>query len=322
MEKQQNQIRLIELMKYLWVNTDKEHYATIVDMQKYLQGLGFNPDRKTLTKDIEMLNSIGFFDIEHDRSIQNRYYVTRRYFNEAEVKMLCDAVRSSYFVSDKRAKEFISEFEAFVGPSAREGLNSPTFIDASVKTKNSNVIKNANKISKAITGKKKISFKYFDYTVDGKKEHKGNKKYFVSPYAMVIDDGKYYFAGFEDEEGILKTFRIDKIDTLSITVMDAVPEPKSFSAKKFAEQTRMFSGYESEVTLFCHKDVMYGIIDKFGTKVRTEKVDNEHFKAVVTAEISPTFFGWVIGYGGKIKIAGPDAVIKEFKKLSKVTTSF
>lgn len=316
MEKQQNQIRLIELLKYLWNKTDKEHYATIVDMQKYLQSLGFNPDRKTLTKDIEILNSIGFFDIEHDRSVQNRYYITRRFFSEAEVKVLCDAVRASYFISDKKAKEFISEFESFVGPSAREGLNSPAFIDASVKTKNSNVIKNANKISKAITEKKKISFKYFDYTVEGKKEHKGNKKYFVSPYAMLIDDGKYYFAGFEDEEEIVKTFRIDKVDSLSITVMDAVPEPKSFSAKKFAEQTRMLSGYESEVVLFCHKDVMYSIIDKFGTKVKTEKVDNENFKAFVITEISPTFFGWVLGYGGKIKIFGPEKIKNEFKNLN------
>lgn len=315
MEKQQNQIRLIELMKYLWDKTDKEHYATIVDMQKYLHGLGFNPDRKTLAKDIEMLNSIGFFDIEHDRSIQNRYYVTRRFFNEAEVKMLCDAVRAFYFISDKKAKEFISEFESFVGPSAREGLNSPAFIDASVKTKNSNVIKNANKISKAITEKKKISFKYFDYTVEGKKEHKGNKKYFVSPYAMLIDDGKYYFAGFEDEEEIVKTFRIDKVDSLSITVMDAVPEPKSFSAKKFAEQTRMLSGYESEVVLFCHKDVMYGVIDKFGTKVKTEKIDDEYFKATVNADISPTFFGWAVGYGGKIQIIGPYNVVDDFNDI-------
>ena len=312
---QQNQSRIIELLKYFWKNTDKEHYVTLVQLQKYLQSMGMSPDRKTLTKDIEILNSIGFFDIEHDRSVQNRYYVTRRYFKESDIKMFCDAVRSSYFISDKEAKEYISAFEAFVGPSAREDLHTPSFIDASVKTKNNNVIKNANRISKAIKEKKKISFKYFDYTVDGKKEHKGNKKYFVSPYAMIIDDGKYYFAGFEDEDEIVKTFRIDKIDNLSITVIDSIPQPKSFNAKKLAAQTKMFAGEESEVILYCHKDVMYGIIDKFGPKVKTEKVDSDHFRAFVTAEVSPTFFGWVIGYGGKIKIVGPESVINTLKDI-------
>ncbi len=314
---QQNQSRIIEILKYFWENTDKEHYVTLVQLQKYLQGMGMSPDRKTLTKDIEILNSIGFFDIEHDRSVQNRYYVTRRFFKESDIKMFCDAVRSSYFISDKDAKEYISAFETFVGPSAREDLHSPSFIDASVRTKNNNVIKNANKISKAIKEKKKISFKYFEYTVEGKKEHKGNKKYFVSPYAMIIDDGKYYFAGFEDEDKIVKTFRIDKIDSLSVTVIDAVQQPQTFSAKKFAEQTRMFQGQETEVELLCHKDVMYGVIDKFGTKVKTEMIDNEHFKAVVTADVSPTFFGWVVGYGGKIKITGPKDIVKEYSKTTK-----
>ena len=311
---QQNQKRLIELLKYLWQNTDKRHYATIVDMQKHLQTLGIHPDLKTLTKDLEILNSIGFFDIEHDRSVQNRYYITRRFFSEADVKMLCDAVRSSYFVSSKAAKDFISQFETFVEPSARAELSTPAFIDATCRTKNSNVIKNAERIAKAITGKKQISFKYFDYTVDGKKEHKGNKRYTVSPYAMLIDDGKYYFAGYEEETQIVKTFRIDKVDSLAVTAFDAVPQPKLFSARKFATQTRMFAGYESQVELFCHKEAMFGIIDKFGARVETEKVDDEHFRVAVTADVSPTFFGWVLGYGGKIKITGPANVVDDYHR--------
>ena len=78
----------------------------------------------------------------------------------------------------------------------------------------------------------------------------------------------------------------------------------------------MYHGEESEVELFCHKDVMYGIIDKFGAKVKTEKIDDEHFKATVTADVSPTFFGWIIGYGGKIKIAGPAHIAEEYKIVS------
>lgn len=313
MEKQQNQIRLIELFKYLWNNTDREHYATIVDMQNHLKTLGFNPDRKTLVKDIEMLNSIGFFDIRHDRSTQNRYYVTRRIFQEADVRMLSDAVRSAYFISPETAEEFITMLETFVGPGAKEDLRSPAFTDAGVKTKNSNVIKNAEKIAKAISGRKKIAFKYFDYNVDRKKEHKGKKKYVISPYVMRIDDGKYYFAGFEEESGIVKTFRIDKVDYLTVTEADAVPQPKAFNVKHFASQTRMYPGYECTVELCCHKEAMFGIIDKFGKKAKTEKVDDDHFTATVKTDVSPTFFGWVLGFGGKIKIIAPAHVVEDFK---------
>ena len=321
MEKQQNVARVIELFKYLWDTTDRAHYTTIVTIQNHLRGLGFNPDRKTLTKDIEILNSIGFFDIEHDRSIQNRYYVTRRYFQEADVRMLCDAVRSSHFISPETAKAFIATLETFVGPGTREELRSSAFVDANVKTKNRSVIKNADKIAKAISSGKKITFKYFDYTVDRKKEHKGKKRYIVSPYVMRIDDGKYYFAGLEKESGIVKTFRIDKVDYLSVTESDADPQPKTFNVKTFASQTRMYPGYESVVELFCHKDAMFGIIDKFGQKAKTEKVDDEHFTTTVKTDVSPTFFGWVLGYGGKIKITAPENVVEDFRNTAHAVLS-
>ena len=314
MEKQQNVARIIELFKYLWNTTDREHYTTIVTIQNHLRELGFKPDRKTLTKDIEILNSIGFFDIEHDRSIQNRYYVTRRYFQEADVRMLCDAVRSSHFISSETAKAFIATLETFVGPSARKDLRSPAFVDANARTKNRSVIKNADRIAKAISAGKKIAFKYFDYTVERKKEHKAKKRYVVSPYVMRIDDGKYYFAGLEEESGIVKTFRIDKVDYLSVMEIDAEPQTKTFKTKDFAMQTRMYPGYESTVELYCHKDAMFGIIDKFSQKAKTERVDDDHFTATVKTDVSPTFFGWVLGYGGKIKITAPANVVEDFRK--------
>lgn len=314
MEKQQNQARLIEILNYLWEKSDKEHYVTLSQLQSHLESLGLHPDRKTLKNDLESLNAISWLQIECDRSVQNRYYISKRFFEEADVKILSDAVRASYFVSDRSAKGLIETLKQFVGPSSKPLLDTPSFLDASVKTKNNNVIRNANKISKAIAAKKQITFKYFDYTVERKKEHKHDKKYTVSPYAMVINDGKYYVAAYQEDEGNVKTFRVDKMDTLSISPLDAHSKPKAFSTKKFAEQTRMFAGYESRIELLCDADVMFGILDKFGATVKTEKVDNGHFKATALADISPTFFGWVMGYGGKIKIISPKNVVDDYKK--------
>lgn len=314
MEKHQNQKRLIEILNYLWEHTDKAEYVTIVQLQKHLETLGMRPDRKTLMHDLDALAGISWLEITCERSVQNRYFISRRFFDEADVKILSDAVRSSYFISERNGKELVEKLKQFVGPSSKGTLDTPSFLDASIKTKNNNVIRNANRISKAIAAKKQITFKYYDYTVERKKEHKHDKKYAVSPYAMVINDGKYYIAAWQDDEAMVKTFRVDKIDALAVSSIDAVPAPKSFSAKKFAAQTRMFSGHESEIELLCDADVMFGILDKFGTKVQTEKVDEGHFKATVTADISPTFFGWVLGYGGKIKIISPKNVVDDYEK--------
>ena len=58
---------------------------------------------------------------------------------------------------------------------------------------------------------------------------------------------------------------------------------------------------------------MNAIIDHFGKKVRTKAVDENHFKAIVTVSPSPTFYRWVFGWNGAIKILGPENVKAEYK---------
>lgn len=130
---------------------------------------------------------------------------------------------------------------------------------------------------------------------------------------MVIDDGKYYISALQEDENKIKTFRIDKMDSVNISVIDASPKPKNFNAKKFEEQTDMYCGYDSDIELLCDADIRYNIYDKFGNSVKTEKVDDKHFKVSVNTNVSPTFFGWVLGFGGKIKITGPTEVIEDYK---------
>ena len=75
----------------------------------------------------------------------------------------------------------------------------------------------------------------------------------------------------------------------------------------------MYGGDESvDVELLCEAFIMNAIIDHFGTKVRTKAVDENHFKAIVTVSPSPTFYRWVFGWDGAMKILGPDKVKEEF----------
>ena len=60
---------------------------------------------------------------------------------------------------------------------------------------------------------------------------------------------------------------------------------------------------------------MNAIIDNFGTSVETEEVDENHFKAKVTVSPSPTFYRWVFGWDGAMKIIGPQNVKDEYKAM-------
>ncbi len=60
---------------------------------------------------------------------------------------------------------------------------------------------------------------------------------------------------------------------------------------------------------------MNAIVDHFGTKVRTREIDNNHFKAIVTVEPSPTFYRWVFGWNGAMKIMEPQKVKDEYQAM-------
>ena len=63
--------RLLYVLKFLWQNTDAEHYATTADILTYLDERGISCDRKTIPGDIQKLCDIGL-DIEEERSRENR----------------------------------------------------------------------------------------------------------------------------------------------------------------------------------------------------------------------------------------------------------
>lgn len=62
---------------------------------------------------------------------------------------------------------------------------------------------------------------------------------------------------------------------------------------------------------------MNGIVDQFGTKLKTEEVDDQHFRVIVVVCPSPTFYRWVFGWNGGIKITGPGKIKAEYKEMLK-----
>ena len=69
------------------------------------------------------------------------------------------------------------------------------------------------------------------------------------------------------------------------------------------------------VQLYCHVSVMKYLIDKFGSDFETVVVDDEHFKATVRVCTSTTFYSWMFGFNGKIKVEGPQHVAEAYKEM-------
>ena len=66
--------------------------------------------------------------------------------------------------------------------------------------------------------------------------------------------------------------------------------------------------------LKCNTDIMKVIIDWFGQDIHTIQCKNCCFVADVFVSVSPTSFGWVFSFGGKIRIVYPDSLVKEYRQ--------
>ena len=76
--------RILYILKYLWQNTDAEHYATTGDILTYLKENGISCDRKTIPGDIAKLCDIGI-DIEEERSRENRYSLSSQFLGTTQI---------------------------------------------------------------------------------------------------------------------------------------------------------------------------------------------------------------------------------------------
>ena len=60
---------------------------------------------------------------------------------------------------------------------------------------------------------------------------------------------------------------------------------------------------------------MKTMIDRFGENVKTLAYDMTSFRLITEVSVSPTFFGWVFGFDGKVKILGPKNVKEQYCKM-------
>lgn len=309
-----NNKRSLFILKYLTEQTDEKHLATITNINEYLRQYDLDANRETISDCIKELRDVGY-DIFCVRSTQNQYYMRERPFSLAEVKLLVDAVQSSRFISEELSLELVSKLADLVGSHKGEILKRHLYIESRAKTDNTGIMEYVDKIHQAITDNRKIKFKYFEYNANKEKVLRyDGYTYTLSPCVLVWNNDMYYVVGvYKDKEGFAK-FRVDRICELEITDEHGAELRGGLDMSAFFEKEfSMMNGETCQVELLCENKLMSSIVDKFGTDVKTEIVDDEHFKAIVGVNLSGNFYGWVLASKGKMQILTPDRARDEFQ---------
>lgn len=74
----------------------------------------------------------------------------------------------------------------------------------------------------------------------------------------------------------------------------------------------MFGGEMATVELEFTGDMIDDIFDKFGESIKIEKIVEDTYRVCVQIQVSPTFFFWVAGSCGKMRIITPAKVKDQF----------
>lgn len=328
------------VLQYLLRETDENHVVKADDIVVYLQENGIDAERRSIYRDIEEINKANWM-IENGATLQEAeeaikdeqerlvifdrhrnpkgFYVRQRHYDLNDIRLLAECVYAAKFIPQGQADRLVSVIGEFVSKHQAEKIRNNALVINRVKTLNKGVLNNISVINDAMARMldgephtpEKISFSYLTHEMGHiEKPVERRRKYIVSPYYLVINDGNYYLLGYDDKKQDICTFRVDRMKSVSFT-----EEPRE-GAEAFADfdadtyMQRVFSMYGGErkrVKLRFINPLLDTALDRFGTKgVIYEKADSSHFYVTADIEVSDQFFAWICGFGKRIRIETPN----------------
>ena len=347
--RQHNQkLKAFLIYKYLLENSDSNHCFSAGDIADFLTNdIGISAERRSIYKDIDEINK-ALLALRHEETLdwaedklkendnykaivydasKKGFYVKKRECKLNEISAIAECIYSAKFITEEQAYKYVEIITDILASKyqAEEIIHEAVLLDRG-KTINDAVFENVQKINKAMKTKlgknshtpEKISFKYLTTSINKTAvERRHGEKYIVSPYKLVINDGNYYLLGYDDKATAARTYRVDRmkdIKPLGISrdgeeLFRAVDD-KAFVMQKFG----MYDGKKEFVTLRFINPLLDTVIDKFGNKLFYQKVDDKHFLVQVEVPITDQFFGWLCGFGKRVKIISPPSVQDKFKE--------
>ena len=314
MPKSDNQkLKIFYILDYLQRNSRQDHPVRAAELIQMLdQQHNIACDRKTVYSDIAALQDYGV-DIVSLPGKNGGYYIASRNFELPELKLLIDAVQSSRFLTEKKSRELIEKLCNQCSVHDARLMRRDVLVSGRVKSMNETIYYNVDAIQDAIALNRQITFRYFDWDLNGKRNYR-EKQYEASPYGLCQDNENCYLLAHSPRHGVT-SYRVDRMQDIRISDQPRTPCPE-LSGKKLTEYAnrlfQMFDGETTAVKLRFHRSLTNVVIDRFGQDTMLIPDGEEHFVFTVNVAVSPMFLSWLLGFGNKAKILYPQSVIDSF----------
>ncbi len=310
----EQKIKLLVLYDILCRLTDENHALNTDEIIAELAKHNIKESRRVLPYDIALLNTHGY-EVLSTKKKYHYYYVVNRHFDTAEIAMLADVVKASKLSSGQKST-LIQKLAQMVGDYQAESLSKHIISCDTPKRTNRHIIYSIDAIDRALTERKKVSFLY--YSLDSKKNkvyRKEGKRYVVNPLVMVWNKDNYYLITYHDRYEGTTTYRIDRMERVEVeeTPLVEKAEFENFDIEAYRSQVfSMFGGELVTVELQFVAEMLDDMYDKFGEQIRIQETADGKYRVKVPIQISPNFFGWVVGSRGKVHIHSPRSIAQQF----------
>ena len=317
MPKSDNQkLKIFYLLDYLQRYSHAGHPVTATELADMLkQRHDINCERKTIYSDIAALQEYGV-DIVAAPGKKGGYYIASRNFELSELKLLIDAVQSSRFLTEKKTRELIGKLCSQCNEHDASLMRREVLVSGRVKSMNETIYYSVDAIQEAIAQNRQISFRYFDWGIDGKRHYR-EKDYCASPYGLCQANENCYLLAWSERHGVT-SYRVDRMADIRLLDNARIPCPELTGPRFTAHANRLFQMYSGEaldVKLRFHRSLVNVVIDRFGRDLILVPDGEDDFTFTVNVAVSPMFLSWVIGFGKKAKILYPPSVIQACKAM-------
>ena len=305
-------LKLLYLAQFLQQETDEQHPKTLQDMIAHLDHCGINAERKSIYDDIELLRLFGM-DIQTVKSKNFGYFLGEREFQLPELKLLIDVVQASPFLTKAKSMELIAKLEQLTSRYGARQLRRQVYVMNRLRTANEALYYAVDGINTAINENRKISFRYFDWTVDGGKAYrKGGADYVTDPVALCVDRN-YYLVAYDAAINDYRHYRVDRISHLTVLDEPRGELPDGFDLGAYTRVTfDMYNGENTRVTLRMDEKLLNIAIDRFGADAHMRAVEGG-IEISAAVESGPTFYGWLFQFGPQAQLLAPRSAVDDFK---------
>ena len=321
----QNIKRAFAILEMLEEETNDEHGLTTNQIRARLDHRGNGAVAQSVFACIRTLQELGFqIDCNKTSGNCNTYRLVRRDWSREEIELLADAIKASRYISRKDMKRLLDKVGALVSKYDRDGLTGSTFVGGRRQDADNNWLENVAKIRSALAEDIGIAFQYVEYDADAIAHFKHDGKvYRVKPLALAYSADTYYLLATEDGAKA-KTFRSDRMSSVKTTPVDFDVEEDlaNFDMEKLTERSfKMYMANDQRdvrVELRVTGNAISSVIDYFKDRrscgMACAAQEDGSMSIKVTVQPSPTFYGWIAQYMGKVTPLGPKKVVGGYRE--------